>query len=63
VDWGGPYRYSPSNFWPVDHRWFVWTDWDLEGTKVSGDPQLIQALGRDYFLECLDWQPPASPAT
>ena len=45
---------------PPDHRWFVWADLDLEGTKVSGDPQLTQALGRDYFLEYLDRWPPAT---
>jgi hypothetical protein len=36
---------------------------DLEGTKVSGDPQLTQALGRDYFVEYLDRRPPATVTT
>ena len=24
---------SPSNIWPNDHSWFVYTDWDNWGTK------------------------------
>jgi len=73
----GKARWHPSRAWPStgadrtlaeqlpapDHRWFVWADLDLEGTKVSGDPQLTQALGRDYFLEYLDRRPPATVTT
>src|SRR5262249_48870871 len=27
---------TPSNIWAQDRSWFVWTDWDLWGTKISG---------------------------
>jgi hypothetical protein len=42
---------SPSNFWPVDRSWFVYTDYDLCGTKVSGDRGLIRRLEGDPELE------------
>jgi hypothetical protein len=44
---------SPSNFWPDDQSWFVYTDWDLEGTKVSGTAELIAALVEDARLETI----------
>lgn len=52
---GGPYMGSPSNFWAVDRSWFVWTDWDLQGTKVSGSPQLVAALEGCSALETTAW--------
>ncbi len=55
-DTGGPYRFSPTNFWPVEREWFAWTDYDLQGTKVSGPADLVSALRADSRLECLDWQ-------
>jgi hypothetical protein len=55
---GGPYGFSPTNFWPAERDWFVWTDYDLEATKVSGDPALISALHAEPRLECVDWQAP-----
>jgi hypothetical protein len=42
---------SPSNLWPADRSWLVYTDWDLWGTKVSGDASLIAALEADPELE------------
>jgi hypothetical protein len=42
---------SPTNFWPEDRSWFVYTNWDLWGTKVSGNRQLIDELERDPELE------------
>jgi hypothetical protein len=42
---------SPSNFWPDDHSWFIWTSPDLWGTKVSGPLDLIHALRADEQLE------------
>jgi hypothetical protein len=48
---------SPSNFWPEDRSWFVYTDWDLWATKVSGPTRLIQRLRNDPDLETLVWQP------
>jgi hypothetical protein len=49
---------SPSNFWPIDGSWFVLTDWDLLGTKVSGPPRLIDDLHAHPELEVVDfpWQ-------
>ncbi|MFI7597585.1 hypothetical protein [Actinoplanes sp. NPDC049681] len=57
-DQGGPYGYSPTNFWPVEREWFVWTDYDLDATKVSGDQSLVRALRAEPRLECLDWPGP-----
>lgn len=53
---GGPYDFSPTNLWPVDRSWFVWTDYDLQGTKVSGEPALVDAMKSVRVLECVDWQ-------
>ncbi len=46
---------TPSNIWPVDQSWFVYTDWDLWGTKVSGPAALIDALEAHERLETLSW--------
>lgn len=46
---------TPSNFWPDDLSWFVYTDWDLLATKVSGSPQLIEALATCPDLETVVW--------
>jgi hypothetical protein len=42
---------SPSNFWPVDRSWFIYTDYDLWATKISGSKELIDALSDDDELE------------
>ncbi|MDQ3858873.1 MAG: hypothetical protein M3327_10585 [Actinomycetota bacterium] len=42
---------SPSNFWPDDMSWFVYTDWDLWATKVSGSRALVDGLTADSDLE------------
>jgi hypothetical protein len=39
---GGPYSSSPTNLWPADRSWFIWTDYDLAGTKVSGSKPLVR---------------------
>ena len=54
-DNGGPYDFSPTNIWPVDRSWFVWTDYDLLGTRVSGSQRLIQALKATTPLEAIEW--------
>jgi len=56
-DNGGPYSSSPTNLWPADRSWFVWTDWDLQGTKVSGSRALIRATRSTDQLETVDWTP------
>ena len=50
---------TPSNFWPDDRSWFVYTDWDLWGTKVSGSSELIEAVAEHAGLETLAWERPA----
>jgi hypothetical protein len=42
---------TPSNFWPDDHSWFVYTDWDLSGTRVSGSKDLVARLRSSSELE------------
>ncbi|WP_285104268.1 hypothetical protein [Promicromonospora sp. MEB111] len=46
---------SPSNLWPADKSWFVWTDYDLCATKVSGSPELITAVRTHALLETVEW--------
>ncbi|MGW1200287.1 hypothetical protein ACWD4B_31270 [Streptomyces sp. NPDC002536] len=49
--------FSPSNLWPEDRSWIVYTDYDLWGTKVAGHPSLIDALVGDAEIEArrLPW--------
>ena len=42
---------SPSNIWPRDRSWLVYTDADLWATKVSGSGDLIGRLIADAALE------------
>jgi hypothetical protein len=42
---------SPSNIWPDDRSWLVYTDADLWATKVSGSAELIARLRADPELE------------
>ncbi|MFX4270757.1 hypothetical protein ACQBAR_09085 [Propionibacteriaceae bacterium Y1685] len=51
----GVYDASPSNIWPVDRSWFVLTDWDLMGTKISGSAELISRLEAEPGLETTRW--------
>lgn len=48
---------TPSNIWSIDRSWFVYTDSDLWGTKVSGSQSLIDDLISDPDLETLEWSP------
>jgi hypothetical protein len=57
---GGPYVFSPTNIWPSGREWFVWTDYDLQASKVSGDPTLITALHVEPRLECIEWNAPGT---
>jgi hypothetical protein len=57
-DRGGPYSFTPTNFWPVDRSWFVWTDYDLSATKISGSRQVLGAVRRRRDLDWLDWTRP-----
>ena len=49
---------TPNNFWATDHSWFVYTDWDLWATKVSGPLTLIAALEADTELVTTLWPDP-----
>jgi hypothetical protein len=55
---GGPYDSSPTNVWSCDRSWFVWTDWDLQGTRVSGSRRLIESMKATAELETVVWTPP-----
>lgn len=48
--------FTPNNVWAVDRSWFVYTDADLWGTRVSGRADLIAALREATHLETIDWQ-------
>ena len=54
------YRFTPTNWWPADRSWFVWTDYDLQGTKVSGPAGLIASLKSDDYLETTAWNRPSA---
>lgn len=54
-------RFSPTNFWPHDRTWFVYTDYDLCATKVSGSAALIAAVHDSADLETLDWEGLSDP--
>jgi hypothetical protein len=53
--WPHDFQSTPSNFWPHDRSWFVWTDWDLWGTKISGSGGLIDAVRAEPDLETITW--------
>lgn len=44
---------TPSNIWPADRSWLVYTDFDLWGTKVSGSAHLVARLVADPELETM----------
>ncbi len=46
---------TPSNWWPLDRSWFVYTDWDLWGTKFSGTRSLVASLADVLDLETIEW--------
>lgn len=49
----GEIRHAPTNIWPPDRSWFLYCDFDLYATKISGPPALIAALAADATLETL----------
>ena len=53
---------TPNNIWPADRSWLIYTDFDLEATRVSGSAELIDALRADDHLDvvrCGDYPPSA----
>jgi hypothetical protein len=53
-----PMPATPSNLWPRDRSWFVYTDWDLWATRVSGPPRLVAELAATPGLETFAWTAP-----
>lgn len=45
--------FTPNNIWPADRSWLIYTDFDLEATRVSGSTQLIDALCAEHRLDTL----------
>jgi hypothetical protein len=45
---------GPTNLWSADRSWFLYTDWDLWGTKISGSNELIDRLVADPELEAIE---------
>lgn len=49
------YRFTPTNWWPVDRSWFVMTHADLQSTKISGPCGLVDRIRQDLRLETTEW--------
>lgn len=47
-------RGVPNNIWPADRSWFIYTDYDLCATKVSGPERLIAGIKANDILETVD---------
>jgi hypothetical protein len=43
--------FTPNNVWPADQSWLIYTDHDLEATRVSGSTEVIDALCADDRIE------------
>ncbi|AJT40915.1 hypothetical protein UM93_04205 [Psychromicrobium lacuslunae] len=48
---------TPEFWWPEDRSWLVWTDRDLNGTKVFGSAAMIAKIRASEVLETIDWHP------
>jgi hypothetical protein len=46
-------RLTPSNIWPADRSWFVYTDYDLWTTRVCGSASLIDVVMEDGALDAV----------
>ncbi len=55
IDYSVEVEFSPSNIWPTDRSWLVYTDYDLSGTRVSGPADLIALVVAQPELET--WHP------
>ena len=51
------YQFTPEYWWPADGCWCVCSDYDLMFTVVGGGEELISAVLRDTFLECIEVTP------
>ncbi|MGK5543416.1 hypothetical protein ACSNOH_01545 [Streptomyces sp. URMC 127] len=45
--------FSPSNLWPEDRSWVVYTDYDLWASKVAGPTSLVESLIGDAEIEAV----------
>jgi hypothetical protein len=43
--------FTPNNIWPADRPWLIYTDYDLEATRVSGSTEVIDAVCADDYLD------------
>jgi hypothetical protein len=48
---------TPNNIWPPDRCWLVYTDYDLHATRVSGSPELIDAVCGHRDLDTFRCEP------
>ncbi|MGH3350653.1 MAG: hypothetical protein ACRDPS_08295 [Nocardioides sp.] len=55
IENGGEYAFTPTNIWPADRSWFVWTDYDLQGTRISGRRELVYRVEEHPTLESTTW--------
>jgi hypothetical protein len=53
--------FTATHIWPLDRQWFVYTDYDLSATKVSGPLHLMADLHVAPDLEVLALQPGRPP--
>lgn len=44
---------TPSNIWPADRSWLVYTDYDLWATRVCGSTSLIDAVTQEGALDAV----------
>lgn len=42
---------SGQNWWPADHSWLVYTDWDLTHTIVLGSDEVTSAVASEPAIE------------
>jgi hypothetical protein len=43
--------FTPNNIWPADRSWLIYTDFDLEATRVSGSTPVIDAVCANDHLD------------
>ncbi|MDT7767130.1 MAG: hypothetical protein QOI30_115 [Mycobacterium sp.] len=43
--------FTPNNIRPADRSWLIYTDYDLEATRVSGSTEVIDAVCADDYLD------------
>lgn len=53
--YGGEYEFTPTNLWSPDRSWFIWTDYDLQATRISGRRELVEMVEQHPTLETATW--------